>query len=327
MRTIPFYPLVVLLLIGLGGYLGCDPNSVTLPLDGDLAPAVNSSSTASYSSTIPDRTNQTVLVGSFNLQRLGPTKLGNPWVMEKFAEIIRRFDVIALQEITSVDQRTLPMLVEQVNRLGARYSYTISPRIGRDGTNGYFEQYAFVFDTARITGHAELCYVVEDQQDVMHREPFVGRFETRSSQPFNFTLINVHTDPDEIHEELDVLAIVFQNVRTFEYPEDDIMLLGDLNAAPGKLQALERIPGILPVIQGVPTNSRQNKTLDNILVDRQLTREFTGRAGVIDVAKMFQLQLEDSERISDHLPIWAEFTITEASGVPALAAGGNTTVR
>ena len=137
MRSIPFYPLMVVLLVGLGGYLGCDPNNIEIP--NGLAPTANiEKETASGSflnapanagvnaSIIPARTTSTIIVGSFNMQRLGPSKLADPWVMERFAEIIRQYDVIALQEITSKDQRTLPILVQEINRNGGRYSYTIA---------------------------------------------------------------------------------------------------------------------------------------------------------------------------------------------------------
>ncbi len=320
MRSIPFYPLMVVLLVGLGGYLGCDPNNIEIPAG--LAPTSNiGEETASGNllsgpvkelSTIPPRTVNAILVGSFNMQRLGTSKLKDPWVMERFAEIIRQFDVIALQEITSIDQRTLPILVELVNRSGGRYSYTISPRIGREST-GYYEQYGYVFDTTRIQSSPEVSYVVSDPADTLHREPFCGRFQTVApgNQPFTFTLISIHTDPDEVGHELDVLADVYRSVRQYEYPEDDIMLLGDLNAPPKGLKGLGQIPDLVPLIQNIFTNTRQSKTLDNILVDRVQTREFTGRAGIISLEKMFSLQMSDAERISDHVPVWAEFTITE----------------
>ncbi len=142
MRSIPFYPLMVILLVGLGGYLGCDPNNIEIPAG--LAPTSNAeretasgnllSGVLNPSSTIPPRSVNTLLIGSFNMQRLGPSKIADDWVMERFAEIIRQFDVIALQEITSKDQRTVPILVEMVNRSGGRYSYTISPPIGRQAS-------------------------------------------------------------------------------------------------------------------------------------------------------------------------------------------------
>jgi hypothetical protein len=305
MRSIPFYPLMVVLLVGLGGYLGCDPNNIEIP--SGLAPAANiEKETASgnflsapanalvNTSVIPARTTNTVIVGSFNMERLGPSKLADPWVMDRFAKIIQQFDVITLQEITSSDQRTLPILVELVNQSGGRYSYTISPRIGRPST-GYFEQYAYVFDTTRIQSSPEVCYVVADEADVLHREPFCGRFQTvtRGAQPFSFTLISIHTDPDEISHELDVLADVFRSVRQYEYPEDDVILLGDLNAPPKGLRSLGQIPDLVPIIQNVFTNTVQSKTLDNILVDRVQTREFTGRAGIMNLEKMFGLQTKD----------------------------------
>lgn len=315
---------MVLLLVGFGAYLGCDHSPIDLPLQN-----VNHESSGQLDPlaefVIPQRTPSNIIVGSFNLQRLGPTKISDPWVVEKFAEIIRVFDVLALQEITSVDQRTLALLVEQVNRNGANYAYTISERIGREATNGYREQYAFVYDQNRLEGGPQYCYKVEDPQDLLHREPFVGRFRSRvvSGAPFSFSLINIHTDPDEIDTELDVLADVFVNVRQFEYAqgEDDVVLLGDLNAGPNQLRKLGSIPGILPLVISQPTNTRGTRTIDNFLLDPQLTSEYVGRCGTIDLAKVFNLGPTDAERLSDHLPIWAEFSSAELRTYQAAVAG------
>ncbi len=65
----------------------------------------------------------------------------------------------------------------------------------------------------------EVSYVVADPNDALHREPFCGRFATITPgyQPFTFTLINIHTDPDEIRQELDVLSDVYRSVRQYEY--------------------------------------------------------------------------------------------------------------
>lgn len=326
MRSIPFYPLMVLILIGLGTYLGCDPSSLP-PLADGFQEVSGDGAPLSYEASIPQRTASTLLIGSFNLKRFGPSKLGDSWVMDRLAAIISRFDVIALQEITSLDQRTLPILVDLINSHGVQYSYAISPRIGREGT-GYYEQYAFVFDTSRVAGGAEYCYVVADDEDMLHREPFVGRFRSLyPNQPFSFSLINVHTDPDEVSTEIGVLANLYKNVRQFEYPEDDVILLGDLNVDPSKLGPFRQIPGLVHLIEGVPTNTRKNRTIDNFIVDRTTTLEFTGRVGTIDLEKMFQVELRDAERLSDHLPIWAEFTAGEASrSATATAAGQGPTV-
>lgn len=315
-RKVPLYPLLVLLLTGVGGYLGCDPSSITTPLN-----PVNNSGGPQVQLTqmIPARTVNTILVASFNLQRLGPSKLKSNWTMDRLVEIIRQFDVIALQEITDQSEQALPQLVQRVNQSGARYSMAVSPRVGR-AASGYYEQYAFVFDTDRIAGGQQYCYLVQDQNDYLHREPFVGRFATRTNQPFTFTLVNVHTDPDEVREELNHLARLLNEIRNFEYPEDDVLLLGDLNAKPGQLQGLDQIPGLESLIQ-LPTNARKNKTLDNILIDRRLTTEMTGRAGTMDLERMFGVSMNEVLQISDHLPVWAEFIVNEnASAVPPRTA-------
>lgn len=350
MRRVPFYPLLITILVSLGGYLGCDPHQVELEVEQQIGQAVEQAaqnsglfpgsqlpgsqlpgvpvSTTNGAplpttpvSAMPLRSLNTLIIGSFNMQRLGPTKLADRNLMEFYADIIRRFDVIALQEITSSDTNTLPALVQAINANGSRYSYTISPPIGR--TSRYLEQYAFVFDTTRVVSRQEACFVMRDEEDLLHREPFIGRFATVGNvrNPFSFALINIHTDPDEIATELNTLANVYLIVSDFflrpaagDFPEDDVILLGDLNADPTRFQNLGQVPNVVPTIVGIPTNYTRSKTNDNILVNRVMTREFTGRSGVLDLQALYSLSQADAKRISDHQPVWAEFYIQEAAG-------------
>lgn len=314
---IPFYPSLILLLASLAGYLGCDPSNVSAPIQ----PASNTaSSQVQFSPNIPARSQHTILLSSFNLQRLGPSKMNEPWVMDRLAEMIRQVDLMAIQEITDSSGQALVALVERVNQNGRRYNFVVSPRVGR-AASGYYEQYAFVFDTERLAGGPEFTYLVNDEQDLLHREPFIGRFATRANPAFSFTLVNVHTDPDALKTELDDLATLMVQVRSYEYPEDDVILLGDVNEGPGKLRGLEQIPGFVSLIRE-PTNTRKTRTLDNFLLDRRLTGEFTGRAGTIDMEAMFSITNEEALRLSDHLPVWAEFAISEAveAAVPRSAS-------
>jgi deoxyribonuclease-1-like protein len=318
MRTIPFYPLLIVLLVGLGGYLGCDPNHINTAVN----PVSNTaSSQIQQSLSVPPRTSDRVLIGSFNIKRLGPSKARQTEVMQRLAQIVLQFDVIAIQEVTDKSGLAIQELLSLVNQTGAQYALAMSNAVGRAST-GYFEQYAFIFDTNRIAGGKDFCYLVDDKMDLLHREPYVGRFETKSPNPFGFSLINVHTDPDEVVRELDVLADLFVVIRNYEYQQcghDDVILLGDLNAGPGKLRRLEGIPAVGPVIT-MPTNTARTQTYDNFIMDRGYTTEFTGKAGVIDLQSAFGINLADAQQISDHLPIWAEFTATRNS------ADSNTTM-
>ena len=87
-------------------------------------------------------------------------------------------------------------------------------------------------------------------------------------QAFTFTLIDIHTDPDEVTRELDALADVYRVVRDDGRHEDDIILLGDLNVDDAHLGRLGKVPQIMPAISGVATNTRGTKQYDNLLFSK-----------------------------------------------------------
>jgi hypothetical protein len=47
------------------------------------------------------------------------------------------------------------------------------------------------------------------------------------------------------------------------------------------------------------------------LFDRRATAEFTGRSGVDDLIREFDLSMREAVETSDHLPVWAEFSVYE----------------
>jgi endonuclease/exonuclease/phosphatase family metal-dependent hydrolase len=262
----------------------------------------------------------TIRIASFNIQVFGTSKLAKTEVMQVLVQVVRQFDVVAIQEVRSKDDTVLPRFVASINADGAGYDFVIGPRLGRTSSK---EQYAFVFDTSRIERDPNVLYTLQDPQDVMHREPLVARFRARTAVPergFSFTLINVHTDPDETDTEVDVLASAFQAVRQDGSGEDDVILLGDLNVDEHHLGQLGMLPGVVPAISGVPTNTRRNRTYDNLIMDARTTTEFTGVARVLDLQEAFGLTLEHALEVSDHSPIWAEFSAHERPGAGPVAA-------
>lgn len=258
---------------------------------------------------VPD--GNTLRIASYNIQAFGQQKLSQPQVMGVLVDIIRQFDIVAIQEVRSKTQDVLPRLVALLNDGGARYDYLLSPRLGRTNST---EQYAFVFNTAAVETDREAAYTVNDPDDLMHREPFVAPFRTRGApreQAFTFTLVNVHTDPDEALAELNVLDDVYFAVRNDGRGEDDIILLGDFNADDRRLGELGRVPELAPVLTRVATNTRGTAMYDNIFVSTRATLEYAGRFGVVDVLREFNLTMQEALDVSDHLPIWAEFSIYE----------------
>lgn len=254
-----------------------------------------------------------ILIASFNIQVLGESKMSKPRVVEILAHAIRQFDVVAIQEVRAKSDEILPRLVAAVNADGSRYNFVIGPRLGRSVSK---EQYAFVFDTTRIEHDPSAIGTIQDPSDLMHREPFLSRFRARTNQPdraFTFWLVNAHTDPDEVPQEVAALADVFQMMQRARADEDDVILLGDLNASETQFGRLGQIPGINWAVRDTMTNTRQSKMYDNIIFHGQATSEFTGRWGVYDLEGTYGISREEALKVSDHLPVWAEFNVWEAA--------------
>jgi len=278
-----------------------------------------SNATASMS----PRSDGTIRIATFNIQVFGTSKLEKSNVVNVLAQVVRQFDVVAIQEIRSKDDSVLSQFVAKVNADGGRYDFVVGPRLGRTSSK---EQYAYIYDTQRIELDADGVWTVPDPDDRLHREPFVARFRTHgqdSSRAFTCTLINIHTDPDETDAELDALDDVFRAVQRSSPPEDDVILLGDLNVDDRHLGQLGRVANAGWVITGQATNTRGNKSYDNIVFDRRATVEYTGSFGVLDLQQEFGLSLEEALEVSDHRPVWAAFNATEGA-VGELAGDGGT---
>jgi endonuclease/exonuclease/phosphatase family metal-dependent hydrolase len=266
--------------------------------------------------------NQTIKIATFNIQVFGTSKLQKTPVMQVLAEVVRRFDLVAIQEVRSTDDTVVPQFLSLINATGARYEFVIGPRLGRTNSK---EQYAILFDSSRIEVDPSSVYTVPDPQDLLHREPLVARFRPRAvppNQAFTFSLVDIHTDPDETTAELNALADVFVGVQQNGTGEDDVILLGDLNVDEDHLGNLGRLPGIGHVVSGVPTNTRRNKTYDNLVFDRRTTVEYTGRWGVLDLMQEFSLSEEQALEVSDHMPVWAEFSVYEGLLGPVASQTG-----
>jgi endonuclease/exonuclease/phosphatase family metal-dependent hydrolase len=319
------------LVLSVGAFLaGCDVQQTldqlaNMPVEGPAAPP----SSAPAEPPLPPMGEErdTIRVASFNIEVFGTSKMGKPEVMGVLADVVRRFDVVAIQEVRSKDETVVPRFAEMVSAGGARYDFVIGPRLGRSWSK---EQYAFLFDTSRIEVDRGSIYTPGDPEDLLHREPLVARFRVRSAAPdqaFTFSLVNIHTDPDETDTELDALDDVFTAVQRNATGEDDVILLGDLNVDERHLGELGALPQIAWVVSGRTTNTRGSKSYDNILFDRRATTEYTGYWGVLDLLGEYNLSLEEALAVSDHLPVWAEFSAWEGAAAPHLVARPDTSAR
>ena len=80
-----------------------------------------------------EKSDTEITVGTFNIQQFGPYKLGKPKVMKALADTVRRFDVVAIQEITNINGNSLEDLVNLMNGPGSRrFDYLISTHLGNE---------------------------------------------------------------------------------------------------------------------------------------------------------------------------------------------------
>ena len=294
---------------------GAHPSPSTMQRSPALAaPSVpTNSSTAlpiSASSLTDTLSAPTLRIATFNLHLFGRHKADNPFVIETLAKILRKFDVIAVQEICTKQQDLLPLLVDRINQSDRRYDYMIGPRVGRTDNK---EQFAFIFDTTRVETDRQQLYSVDDPEDLLHREPLVGWFRSTaisSELAFTFTLVNVHLDAELSDQEIRVLPELVRSIHRDGRKEDDVILVGDFGASDTRLHFL-RSAGMIFALEGIPTTSAGNAMLDNIVMPVKATDEFNGRSGVFDFLRQFNLSIEQAHQVSDHLPVWAEFYATE----------------
>ena len=269
----------------------------------------------------------TILIGSFNIQVFGRSKLSSPDVSGILIDIAGRFDVLAIQELRSTEQDIIPWFVQHLNSRGHNFQYIVGPRQGYTVSK---EQYVFLFNTNRIRTIAE-PFIAQDPLDKIHRSPMVTRFQTTelpSNEAFTFALMNIHTDPDLVPQELSRLEQVIPMVQQTYPDEDDLILLGDLNAWPEVMSGYKLLPrqGFL-IPDAWATNTRKDRTYDNIVIDSANTTEFTGQRGVVDLEKLYGLSLDQALEVSDHLPVWGQFSIREqrtaTAQLPAAPVGWN----
>lgn len=251
-----------------------------------------------------------IRIATFNLHSFGESKLQKLPVVETLARIVRQFDVIALQHIHSRQTDILPMLLDRINMSDRRYDYCIGPRVGPENAK---QQFAFLFDTARIETDRDQLYTVEDPQNLMDYEPLVGWFRTkrlRAEEAFTFSLVNVRIDPASTDRERALLSALVRSVRQDGRAEDDVILLGDFSSSSTQIQAVPGL-GLHMAIDGIATTVSGEWMLDNILFPTRSTDEFTGRAGVIDFLRQLNLSYDQAMQVSSHLPVWAEFSALE----------------
>ncbi|EMY33576.1 hypothetical protein D477_014281 [Arthrobacter crystallopoietes BAB-32] len=289
---------------------------------------------------VPARTPSNLLVATWNIRAFG--SLTDKWqagpkdspkrdwhAVACIADIVRRFDVIALQEV----RRSVEALQFLLQRLGPTWKVIASDVT--EGSAGNGERLAFLYDSERVqpsglVGEIVLPPIGDDPQRQFARSPYFAGFSRAGTE---FTLASVHVLwGKNAAERLPEVTAFAEWMRDWaDRPNDwnrNLMVLGDFN--------LDRIGD--PLYEAfVDTGLWPPKELNDVprtIFDDDKDRhfydqiawfsepdgtsvledvEYSLRAGSFDFIPHVMTGLSRNEiswRISDHYPLWAEFNVS-----------------
>jgi endonuclease/exonuclease/phosphatase family metal-dependent hydrolase len=234
------------------------------------------------------------LLATWNIRDFDSNKFGHgPRLQESFhylAEIISRFDLVALQEIT----RDLKPLVKLIYLLGPEWDYIVTGVT--EGSGGNDERMAFVYNRNRVkftnlAGQVVLPKnkLISDDGLQFARMPYVASFQAGW---FKFNLCTVHiyfgddSGPELERRITEIQGIAQYFKRLNEREVGDYILLGDFNIMSPEHKTMQALVKngfkVPPSLQNFKTNLSRDKYYDQIAFQSHDKRLEFGEAGVFD---------------------------------------------
>jgi endonuclease/exonuclease/phosphatase family metal-dependent hydrolase len=308
----------------------------------------------------PRRTDHNLIIGTWNIRALSNLYVqweensGSPKrnlrALAIIAEVIRRFDVVAIQEVKR-NTKALRVLLDDF--LGPNWGVILSDVSA--GASGNTERLAYVYDKRRVipsglAGEIVLPPVqVTDAQGTtvmqpaaqFDRTPYIVGFQASSER---FALLTVHirygrVEADRVDEIRNLASYVAVELRERASEqgaeETNLILLGDFNINE-RTEDNILFQELLNVGLWVPEAIRDVKSTygttpkhyDQIAWFRDDLRLLGGSsAGTVDFAGAVykEQSLENmSYRISDHFPLWVEFFTDRSAEAMAKTLGVDT---
>ena len=293
---------------------------------------------AQLNAEIPRRTlNETLILATWNLREFDSPAYGSrlPEALDYIAEIVSRFDLVAIQEV----RERLEPLDQLLERLGPWWHYVCTDVA--EGRPGNGERMAFLFDGrkvrfAGISGEVVIppverrekgSKVMYEPARQLYRTPHVCGFKSGRSR---FMLCTVHivygkgkaNDPQREQEIALVAEFLAKRAKDKDAWTRNMVLLGDFNVfspQDSTLQALGKAGFVVPEkLQSLPSNAGKNRYYDQIaFLAGSGDLSPTGRAGVLDY---FQSVFRSDQRDEYAASIGEPYSTT-SSGQPRTERG------
>ena len=219
---------------------------------------------------------ENILIASWNIKEFGNLTKRLPESYFYIAEIISKFDLVAIQEV----KRGLKDLNILMRLLGHHWDYLITDIT--EGTNGNSERFAYVFDTRRVefaglAGEIVLWeeLTADSQIKQLKRTPFITSFKSGWK---TFAIINVHLHPGDAVEakdlrqtEVDLLMkAIEQKIENKRLWTDNLMMMGDFNLYNSDTDIVALIEAQdfkePEILKGKDTNVSQTQVYDRMFI-------------------------------------------------------------
>jgi endonuclease/exonuclease/phosphatase family metal-dependent hydrolase len=299
-------------------------------------------------STLPvKQVDKNLLIGSWNIRGFGEVYKKwseNPRSPKRnlrglacIAEIVRCFDVVAIQEVKG-DTSGIRMLLNDF--LGPDWGVLMSDVTA--GDKGNDERLTYVYDKRRVqpTGLAGEIVLPDtpqgDPQEQFDRTPYIVGFQSNHER---FALLTAHIkygdQPierlDEIKNLADFIATKLRDRAKSGGEEKNLIVLGDFNIDERKnnplFQAFVSTGLYVPpqLLNLKTTYATEPKFYDQIAWFRDdLDLLTTEHAGVINFTGAIFQEMTPflaSFRVSDHFPLWVEFQVDRSTEQMAKTLG------
>lgn len=252
-------------------------------------------------------TGPNIKIASFNIQIFGKTKASKPDVMAELASIVRKYDVVAVQEIKDKAGNVPVKFLTEINSDGSLYTLVLSERSGlQDDDQTSLEQYAYYLNTETVHILEDVGLFDDETPDHFQREPYVAHFGANNGN-FTFALVTVHTKPDLAVEETKALHDAIEWAKVQIPGEDDFIALGDFNASCNFADPSDFTGSAIndEYIWIIPDDADTNFSTstacayDRIVMTPETSEDYADDFGVDTSVS--------SNVVSDHFPVWAEF--------------------
>lgn len=227
---------------------------------------------------------KTLSIASWNLQVFGQKKASDPALMDYYAQKMKHYDIVVVQEIRDANGSAF----EKLCRMLEGYKCIVSSRSGRTNSK---EQYGILYRKAVLL--TTIDYNSPENQAKFERPPFEAKF---SFLDWNFSIVTIHTKPDDARKEMNYLEELLEDTNS------ETIILGDLNTDCSYYdenagQDFEEWFWAIPDREDT-TVSATECTYDRVILNKLALDNYLG----------FGIMKDVNREQSDHYLVWADFS-------------------